>query len=114
MKPEEVLALVNAGYTKAEIEQMSNPAPAPAPAPAPDPAPVPDPVPAPAPAPDPAPAPESGNAEILSAIKALENHFTAAMQAASLSAAMLKNPSEGDTLESVMAQIIQPTPPKSK
>ena len=106
MKPEEVLALVNAGYTKAEIEQMSNPAPAPEPAPAP----APEPVPAPAPA----PAPESGNAEILNAIKALENRFTAAMQAASLSAAMLNNPSEGDTLESVMAQIIQPTAPKSK
>ena len=106
MKPEEVLALVNAGYTKAEIEQMNNPAPAPEPAPAP----APEPVPAPAPA----PAPESGNAEILSAIKALENRFTAAMQAASLSAAMLNNPSEGDTLESVMAQIIQPTAPKSK
>ena len=110
MKPEEVLALVNAGYTKAEIEQMSNPAPAPEPAPAP----APEPAPAPAPEPAPAPAPESGNAEILSAIKALENRFTAAMQAASLSAAMLNNPSEGDTLESVMAQIIQPTAPKSK
>lgn len=110
MKPEEVLALVNAGYTKAEIEQMSNPAPAPEPVPAP----APEPVPAPAPTPAPAPAPESGNAEILSAIKALENRFTAAMQAASLSAAMLNNPPAGDTLESVMAQIIQPTPPKSK
>ena len=53
-----ILALVNAGYTKAEIDAMMHPAgatPTPAPVPAPDPAP--DPVPAPAPAPAVAPAP---------------------------------------------------------
>ena len=52
-----IIALVNAGYTKAEIEAMSAPAadPAPAPAaPAADPAPV-DPTPAP-------PAPQTDNA----------------------------------------------------
>lgn len=51
MKTEDVLKLINAGYTKAEIDAMENPAPAPAPAPVPDPAPTPatDPVPDPAP-----------------------------------------------------------------
>lgn len=57
MKTEDVLKLIGAGYTKAEIDAMENPAPAPAPAP--DPAPVPDPEPAPDPAPAPAPRPDA-------------------------------------------------------
>ena len=62
MKNEEVLKLVEAGFTAAEIRAMQNAAPDPAPA-APDPDPVPAdpepkaPDPAPAPAPDPNPAP---------------------------------------------------------
>lgn len=56
-----ILTLLNAGYTKAEIDAMQAPAgttPAPAPAPAPDPAPAPASAPAPAAsAPTPAPAP---------------------------------------------------------
>ena len=55
-----ILALVNAGYSKAEIDAMMQPAgttPAPAPAPAPDPAPAPAPAPAAAPPSTPAPAP---------------------------------------------------------
>lgn len=41
MKLEEIIKLLDAGYTKAEIEQMNtpDPAPEPAPEPAPDPAP---------------------------------------------------------------------------
>lgn len=63
MKPEDILKLVNAGFSKSEIlaicgqqVQEAAPAPEPEPAPAPDPVPdtVPDPEPQPAPAPDPA------------------------------------------------------------
>lgn len=54
MTTQEILTLINAGYTKAEIDAMENPAPAPAPDPVPDPTPAPatDPAPAPAPQPD--------------------------------------------------------------
>lgn len=109
MKSDEILLLVRAGYTRQEIEAMDQaPAPAPA-APAADqaqPAPAADPVP---PAQDPAPVTNDNNA-ILEAINALGAKMTAAMQAASLGAAMMQAPA-GDTLESVMAQIIQPTAP---
>lgn len=109
MKSDEILLLVKAGYTRQEIEAMDQaPAPAQA-APAADqaqPAPAADPVP---PAQDPAPVTNDNNA-ILEAINALGAKMTAAMQAASLGAAMMQAPA-GDTLESVMAQIIQPTAP---
>ena len=64
MNPKDVLALVNAGFTKDEIMAIlaPTPAPAPAPAPAPTPAPAPAPTPGPAPAPAPAPAPTPGPA----------------------------------------------------
>ena len=101
----DILTLLKAGYTRQEIDAMENPAPAPAP----DPAPVPAPAPDPAPAPSPAPAPQNNDA-ILAAITDLGNKFTAAMQAASLGAAMMQQPT-GDTLESVMAQIIPPVAP---
>ena len=61
-----ILTLLNAGYTKAEIDAMQAPAgttPAPAPAPAPDPAPAPAPAPVPAAAPAPTPAPAPAQAE---------------------------------------------------
>lgn len=51
MNVDKILALIGAGYTKAEIEAMEAPSPAPAPEPAPAPAPSPEPAPAPAPAP---------------------------------------------------------------
>ena len=59
MYPSDVLALVNAGFTKDEIMALLAPTPAPVPTPTPEPTPAPDPAPtpAPAPAPDPAPAP---------------------------------------------------------
>lgn len=59
MNFDQIIALVNAGYTKAEIDAMQTPAADPAPvpvAPAADPAPV-DPTPAP-----PVPAPQTDNA----------------------------------------------------
>ena len=107
MRSDEILLLVRAGYTRQEIEAMDQ-VPA-------------DPVKSDPPkdqdqkeqkaqkAPDPAPVTNDNNA-ILEAINQLGAKFTAAMQAASLGAAMMQAPA-GDTLESVMAQIIQPTAP---
>ena len=59
MKPEDILKLVNAGFSKSEImaicgQPIQEAAPAPEPEPAPAPDPVPDPEPQQAPAPDPA------------------------------------------------------------
>lgn len=59
---DQIMKLVEAGFTADEIRKMvqpaSEPAPAPAPAPAPEPAPAPAPAePEPTPAPEPAPAP---------------------------------------------------------
>ena len=120
MRSEDILLLVKAGYSRQEIDAMDQAQPAPAPvapapvAPAPvapaadqaQPAPAADQV---SPAPDSAPVTNDNNA-ILDAINALGAKMTAAMQAASLGAAMMQAPA-GDTLESVMAQIIQPTAP---
>lgn len=120
MKSNEILLLVKAGYTRQEIEAMDQ-APgevpgAPAadqapPAPAADPVPpATDPVPDPAPAvkPSPAPAPAVDESAILNAINGLGAKITAAMQAASLSAAMMRTPPENESVEQVVASIINP------
>ena len=62
MTVDQILKLIDAGYTAAEIKAMESapdpkPEPAPAPDPKPEPAPAPDPKPEPAPAPDPNPEP---------------------------------------------------------
>ena len=107
MNADDILTLLKAGYTRQEIDAMASPAPAPVPDPTP--APTPAPTPNPVPDPSPAPAPQNNDA-ILAAITDLGNKSTAAMQAASLGAAMMQQPT-GDTLESVMAQIIPPVAP---
>ena len=114
MKIDEILLLVKAGYTRQEIDAMdqapgADPVPPAQVAPAADqtpPAPAAAPVP---PAADPVPV-TNDNSAILNAINALGAKMTAAMQAASLGAAMMQQPG-GDTLESVMAQIIPPVAP---
>lgn len=68
MTIDNIISLVNAGFTKEEIKAMTG-APAPDPAPAPAPAPAPDP--APAPTPDPAPAPTPEYKELLESMKNL-------------------------------------------
>lgn len=65
MTVDQVLKLIDAGYTAAEIKAMEMPAPDPKPEPAPAPDPKPEPTPAPDPKPEPAPAPDP-----LDAIKA--------------------------------------------
>ena len=57
MTVDQVLKLIDAGYTAAEIKAMDMPAPDPKPEPAPAPDPKPDPAPAPDPKPEPAPDP---------------------------------------------------------
>lgn len=115
MKSDEILLLVKAGYTRQEIEAMdqtpgADPVPPAAdqapPAPAAEPAPVPDP--APTVNPSPAPAPAADASAILSAIDGLGAKITAAMQAASLSAAMMRTPPESESVEQVVASIINP------
>lgn len=75
MTVDQVLKLIDAGYTAAEIKAMETPAPdpkqepAPAPDPKPEPAPTPDPKPEPAPTPDPKPEPAPAP-DPLDAIKA--------------------------------------------
>ncbi len=59
MKTEDVLKLIGAGYTKAEIDAMDQPTPVPAPAPVPDPVPEPTPTPTPDPAPAHTPQPDA-------------------------------------------------------
>lgn len=55
MTTQEILTLINAGYSKAEIAAMDQPTPAPVP----DPVPEPTPTPTPDPAPDPTPQPDA-------------------------------------------------------
>lgn len=71
---DDILKLVNAGFTKAEIMQLSA-------APASDPAPAPEDDPAPAPASDPAQAPEDMTQKLLSGITGQLQALTSAVQA---------------------------------
>ena len=119
MKSDEILLLVRAGYTRQEIDAMDQAPSAPAEAPAApvedqaQPAPAADPVPT---AQDPvltvkqSPAPASAvdASAVLSAIDSLGAKITAAMQAASLSAAMMRTPPENESVEQVVASIINP------
>lgn len=70
----DILKLVNAGFTKAEIMQLSA-------APAGDPAPAPESDPAQAPAPTPAPAPEDMTQKLLNGITGQLQALTSAVQA---------------------------------
>ena len=112
MNTSDIMKLVNAGFTKAEIQAMAAadaPAPAPAdpaPAPAPDPAPVPDPE--PAPAPDPAPAPADPAGDAISKLTAEVTRLTALVQKANLLNS--EQPKiKRETPEDVIASIIFPT-----
>ena len=114
MKSDEILLLLKAGYTRQEIEAMDQAEPAACP-PAVDPPAVDPPAADPSPAspppvvnPTPAPAPAFDGSAILKAIDGLGAKITAAMQAASLSAAMMRAPSENESVDQVIASIINP------
>ena len=106
MTREEVLLLLKAGYTKADIDAMktAEPKPAQEPKPPQEPKPAPEPNfpqnPASAGAPDYAP--------VLAAIQQMQDNFIAALQKAAIGGSIL-SPGAGDqTIDSIMAQIINP------
>ena len=100
MNVEQVLTLLNAGYTREEINAMQERTTKPTPAQVPAPAPTPEPAPAPAPA-DTATAPGTQYSEILSAISAL----TSAIQANGIASSNQPTPASN---ESILASIIRP------
>ena len=107
MEIKDIVALVNAGYTKSEISELLSSAASPEPsgpaeAPA-DPAPVPEPVKAEAPA-APAAAPAVDNSEVLSALKELTK--TIQKNAILRDDLKLVRP---DTAEDILGKIINPT-----
>ena len=106
MKYTEVLALINAGYTKAEIEAMTAPEPQQiAPAPEPE-----------APAPEPE-APEPQENSMLAMLQEMiqqNQNMLQAMQAANIRAARQPEQEPEATPEDLIAKIIAPTPQKKK
>lgn len=110
MTLEEILSLIKAGYTKAEIDALS--APAPTPDPEPQPAPDPEPAPAPATAPDPEPAPAPAPAPdygaLIAQLTAQVSGLTKAVQIANLHGAN-QPPEHTDSAEDILAKLINPT-----
>ncbi len=109
MKFDEIMKLVNAGFTAEQIQAMEASAPDPTPAPAPDPAPAPapDPAPAPTPAPSQDPAPVPDLTATLGAMQQTINQLAAAVQAGMLRTAQTGAPTVEDTPE-ILAHIINP------
>ena len=104
MKYTEVLALINAGYTKAEIDAMTAPEPQPI---------TPEPE---APAPEPA-APEPQENSMLAMLQEMiqqNQNMLQAMQAANIRAARQPEQEPEATPEDLIAKIIAPTPQKKK
>lgn len=107
MTREEILLLLKAGYTKADIDAMK-----PTPEPKPDPEPKTAPEPKPAPETNfpqnPASAGAPDYAPVLTAIQQMQENFIAALQKAAIGGSIL-SPGAGDqTIDSIMAQIINP------
>lgn len=100
MKLEEIMALVNAGYTKEEIAALEQPA-------NPEPAPAPQPEPAPAPAPTPAPEPAQPTmADLMQSIAKL----TSAVQANAIANSIIPGgANQQPAAEDMLAEIIRPT-----
>lgn len=116
MKFEEVMMLIKAGYTKAEIQAME--APAPTPEPAAEPAPEPAPEPIAEPTPEPAPTLENGQPmdQIMTMLHDMiqQNQQTLqAMQAANIQAARMPAETK-ETPEDLIAKIIAPGPKAEK
>lgn len=85
MTAQEIIQLMNGGFTHDEIIALTAPAPdpvpAPAPAPEPQPSPADEPAPAPVPAPAPAPAPEPSPADTQSdMVKLVQGMMAAQME----------------------------------
>ena len=122
MTAQEILQLMQGGFTHDEIMQLVTPGTVPAPAPTSEPTPEPDneptpaPAPAPAPVPDPVPAPEPAQPSIGDLIKANQDlqqqvaKLTSAMQANAIFSSMMPGgmPQAPDAAD-VLGQIIRPT-----
>lgn len=115
MTLDEIMKLVNAGFTAEQIQAMEPvPAPAPAQAPArtptPTPAQAPAPTPALAPTPEPTPAPASADNNIMQTLAGMQQNITqltATMQAMLLKGAQTGAPSVETTPE-ILAHIVNP------
>ena len=112
MKPSEILELIRAGYTKAEIDAMQNdaekiehPEPKPEPKPEPSPEPAPDPEPSPEPTPEPK---ESETEKLLSALGLKFDNLTAAIQNANVNN-IEHGGNQGMTADDVIRSIIDGT-----
>ena len=126
MTAQEILQLLNGGFTHDEIIALTqapaapapDPVPAPAPAPEPQPSPADEPPPAPVPAPAPAPSPEPAPAadqlaDLLKANAELQKQvaqLTSTIQANAIANSMLPGgtPQQPDAA-ATLAQIIRPT-----
>lgn len=98
----ETLALINAGYTKAEIAALETGAQSePAPAPQPEPAPVPQPEPAPAPEPQPA-------GTDLTAVLSKIEELTKAVINQNIIMSSQSNGQAAETVNDILATIINP------
>lgn len=104
----EIMALVNAGFTKEDISKMLS-APEPAPTPAPEP--VPTPAPEPAPTPEPTPEPEPDNAQpSMSDLMQSIAKLTSAVQANAIAHSVIPGGAKQEpTAEDMLAEIIRPT-----
>lgn len=113
MKLDEILKLVNAGYTKEEIQAFDTPAEDPSPTPAPETSPTPtpaapEPAPAPAPtAPTPAPAAPEAQTSEYQKLEALLNKFIGVAQQNNLNASMNES-GVARTDTDILASIINP------
>lgn len=122
MTAQEILQLMQGGFTHDEIialtQETPEPAPDPVPGPAPDPEPAPAPVdePTPVPAADPAPEPVPGPDQIAQLLKANADlqqqvaHLTSTLQANAIAQSMIPGgtPQQPDAAQT-LAQIIRPT-----
>ena len=107
MDMQDILRLVQAGYTKEDIDKMTAPVAVPAADPEPTPATDPEPAPAPAPAADPTPEPQQPTMQdlMLSISK-----LTSAIQANAIANSVIPGgPGQGPTAEDAIAEIIRPT-----
>ena len=126
MTAQEIIQLMQGGFTHDEIIALvqtpaapaPDPVPAPAPTPEPTPAPADEPTPAPVPAPAPTPAPETAPdpdaiSKLLQANSELQQqvaHLTSTLQANAIAQSMIPGgaPQQPDAAQT-LAQIIRPT-----
>lgn len=104
MKYEEIMNLVNAGFTKDEILRLAGMAPA-EPAADPEPAPAPAPAPEPQPAPAPAPAPVAQPQDMLGQILGKFDEMSRSMQELAIKNSQQPKP---ETADDILAAIIRP------